>query len=126
MNGCGGGWQIRIWNQTEEFCDMERALASVRARAGLDTGIPIIYYLVTQAADWNEGKGIQNAEAHPIYHTPLTRLSRSKTDKNIDRRYCLYAQGCPLLIVLVTFGVDSAAKARDDYDTMDIRSTLCF
>ena len=54
------------------------------------------------------------------------RLSRSKADNNIYRRYCLYAQGCPLLIVLVTFAVDSAAKAREDYDTMDIRSTLCF
>ena len=54
------------------------------------------------------------------------RLSTSTTDNNVYRRYCLYAQGCPLLIVLVTFAVDSAAKARDDYDTMDIRSTLCF
>ena len=53
---------------------MERALASVRARAGLDTGIPIIYYLVTQAADWNEGKGIQNADRTHLDTAPAPAL----------------------------------------------------
>ena len=87
MNGCGGGWQIRIWNQTEEFCDMERALASVRARAGLDTGIPIIYYLVTRPRIGMKEKGFK-MQTEPTWTPPLPLLWFSVCDTSpINRRH---------------------------------------